>query len=335
MKTRGEILSVNFSGLYNVQSQQDRRVNSVSVPLDRRTGIDRRQTERIALDPRLRQDIFTMKSAVAKFEGNPESQKEHNNNPVAAAFLSVIPFCRRIMSVQDAVNNHEIIKTIGKTGLMIVNSPEDTRDILKAVNILKDTKNGVASELDTAYQSRFSFFRGTLFEPLLKKMINSKSKKIQNIGLSIYQTDKTIFDTDLFKKLMHKLDVKVIDVVKSDRLDTRGAAIKLYKLDGRPLNKLIARAAMRVPLLSVGLIGLMELPIIVSEFCSSSKSNENIKDGTHQLAKSFINVTCVTAGAAITGAVLAKKGHIGSLAGIGLGSFVGSEVASEINKKID
>lgn len=50
------------------QRTQDRRQQNIPVAIDRRSGHDRRSSDRVALDRQLTKDIFEVKSQVAKLE---------------------------------------------------------------------------------------------------------------------------------------------------------------------------------------------------------------------------------------------------------------------------
>lgn len=50
------------------QRSQDRRQQNIPVAIDRRSGLDRRSPDRVALDRQLTKDIYDVKSKVAKLE---------------------------------------------------------------------------------------------------------------------------------------------------------------------------------------------------------------------------------------------------------------------------
>lgn len=50
------------------QRSQDRRQRDIPVAIDRRSGVDRRNEDRVVLDKQLTKDIFEVKSKVAKLE---------------------------------------------------------------------------------------------------------------------------------------------------------------------------------------------------------------------------------------------------------------------------
>lgn len=68
------------------QRSQDRRQNNIPVAIERRSGVDRRSQDRVALDRQLTKDIFEVKSQVAKLESLAPKLFEANVTKQAPTF---------------------------------------------------------------------------------------------------------------------------------------------------------------------------------------------------------------------------------------------------------
>jgi hypothetical protein len=81
---------------------------------------------------------------------------------------------------------------------------------------------------------------------------------------------------------------------------------------------------MRIPVLGIAFLSLLEVPSII-------KSDNHLK----QTAKSAISVSSITFSGALLGALGAYAGPLGSLAGLGFGSYLGNKFAKYLNNKIN
>lgn len=268
----------------------DRRQNNISVENDRRSGVDRRD---------LSKDTSVFQNASA-FEA-----------------LKVIPQWRRISSVKDKMNNDDEIGALGSVGLMLINLPEDKRDVIGVVNQLTgaeplyDYKN---------FQHPFSFFRGTMLEKWLHKNVAAGKKWAK----FLYNNDISLYNTISDLKFLKPFIAEEKDAIKSNIKDYRGKSIKAFSFTGNKFAKLTARALKRTTLLGVIAMCLFELPKIF-------KSDKKIK----QVEKSAINVVSITAGIGYIGAIGFKYGgSTGSLIGMGLGAVLGGKLSQKTQELI-
>lgn len=296
------------------------------------------------VDPKLQKDIHQVKNAfmhfnsqVDKYESSVKAKKDDEKENLAVAGLSVIPFYRRFSGIKEAVQNQDTIKSVGKSMIMLINAPEDTTDLFKVKKQIKAELNGEAAHLSHDYQSKFSFFRGTLLEPILAKMVNSKNEKIRKIGIKIYRSDRTVYDTAFGEKIRNLLNIQESDVQFTTRKDkVFNSFTKARTLEGKAIPKIIGRAMMRIPVISLGLIAALELPGVIKAFNSKDNLKDNVENGAKQTAKASVTVLSISTFAAVIGAIFAsKKGHVGSLVGIGVGTYLGSKAAKTVNNKID
>lgn len=71
------------------QFRQDRRQNNIPVAIDRRSGVDRRNPNRVNLDVNLQRDLFDVKAKVAKLEVIAPKLFEQNVTTQAPTFSSM------------------------------------------------------------------------------------------------------------------------------------------------------------------------------------------------------------------------------------------------------
>lgn len=84
-----------ISNLYpQYQYSQERRQNNVSVAIERRSGIDRRNAQRINMDSKLTKDIYEVKGQIAKLDKLFNQQQSTimqsfaaRNNPTQDQFI--------------------------------------------------------------------------------------------------------------------------------------------------------------------------------------------------------------------------------------------------------
>jgi len=73
--------------------QQDRRQSIIPVTFDRRSGIDRRSTDRIKLETNLTRDIFIVKGKISELRNNEK-----------IGFMHKIPFAGKIFEMNNGNN---------------------------------------------------------------------------------------------------------------------------------------------------------------------------------------------------------------------------------------
>lgn len=325
----------------------DRRKRNIPVEVERRSGYDRRAKQRLSADAgKTQAELEQIKkqsnffiNQVDKYDLfiNQSEKNDNQNNDLAIAGFSTIPFYRRLRGVEDAIQSKDTFKATAKGLIALINVPEDTSDLKKVKDQLKSSMSKEEAKALREYQTKFSFFRGTLFEPLLKKVADSENEKVKKIGHKIYDADKTLFDSKLGRKLCKFLNVQIVDSKDTTQIGKiYGEYVKTYKLKGKPLSKFICRSLMRVPKISLAIVAAIELPTVIAAYFKKDNAKDNFKNGAKQTVKSAVNIFAVTTMTAFLGAVLAsRKGHMGSLAGIGLGTFIGSQVSRAVDKKID
>jgi|GEM_PF-1116143 len=341
-------MSENLYNLFNYNPKPDRRQQNNAVSVDMRSGEDRRLPSRPVIDTKLDHDLERTKQIFAPFlhdndtfmkqinKYDEASKKKPDKEEVTLGTLSTIPYVRRFTGVEDAIQNHDNLKALGKALILLINVPEDTRDIKDAGKQLVHFAKKLPPEIPYDYQTKFSFFRGTLLEPLLRKLVESKNEKISNFGYKIYYSDKSLYDIQFGQKVKTLLNIDIDDVKNTKRKDIEGSPIEAFKLKGKYIPKLIGRAMLRIPVISILVFAALEIPSIAKAFLKKQDDwQQNIINGTKQIFKSAINVISVISGGAILGALFAKKGYIGSLVGLGVGTYYGSKAGNYINKKTD
>ncbi|MDD3014745.1 MAG: hypothetical protein PHC34_13675 [Candidatus Gastranaerophilales bacterium] len=337
----------NILKLYPQYNQKtDRRQNNVSVDSERRSGMCRRESTRPSIDLKLIQDINRTKDIFAPFLNAPQVQQiqpENKSNTtfrkaVIAALSPIIPV-RRISSLPDNIEDGNYVRAAGLVALAGIMLPEDTRDLKDAAKqIFKcelpkyDYKN---------CQARFSFFRGTVLQPVVNKM--------GKLGIKLYSFDKTLYDTKIGDYLCKIFNINIDDLYSENTcrkvpkvtLDESGKTIvkevDVYasRINGKSLAKLIGRSLLRIPIISVLALSLLELPLLIKKIKNDDSPKNKFKEGSIQAVKSSINVSFITAGIGLIGALFAKKGPAYSLLGMGIGSVAGAYSSKFIQKGIE
>lgn len=83
----------NLTNLYpQYRRTADRRQQNIPVAVERRSGVDRRSQERVALDSKLTKDIYEVKSQVAKLEALAPKLFENNVTTQSPTFASMNNF---------------------------------------------------------------------------------------------------------------------------------------------------------------------------------------------------------------------------------------------------
>jgi hypothetical protein len=214
--------------------------------------------------------------------------------------------------------------------LAVANFPEDCNDLKAAAKQI--FTNSKARYDYTEYQHAFSFFRGTLFEKLLK-FEGKTSKKISEF---LYKADIPFYDTKIGQILCNLFKIEELNVIPSNIIDTKGRNIAAKAFKGNYIQKILGRAMLRTTALGICALSILELPSIIKSFLNPKNNENNLKSGSKQIAKSAINATAILTGIGIGGAVISKKfGAIGSLIGMGIGSVIGSYASKQVQKTVD
>ncbi|MDD3014466.1 MAG: hypothetical protein PHC34_12250 [Candidatus Gastranaerophilales bacterium] len=355
-------MSENIFKLYPQYNQKpDRRKNNVSVVLECRSGVDRRESVRYSIDLKLGQDINRTKNIFAPFLNTPQIQQiqtEHNRNTsfrkaVMAALSPLVPV-RRISTMPDNIEDKNYTRAAGLVGLMLFNLPEDCRDMRNSIRQISNKilpekiKKRIEKQFPkiyktfmkcnkkydyTKYQHSFSFFRGTWFEPLLEL----KGKIGEKISGRLYDLDMPLLDTKLGKFIKKTLKINDKITISSGIFDIKDEEVLARSIKGgNKFTRLLGRAMLRMPVLGIYALAFFELPAIINSFKNVHTSKENAESVAKQTAKSAVYVPVMSYGIGILGALGAKKfGATGSLVGMGLGSVVGGIIANKAGEIID
>jgi len=260
----------------------------------------------------------------------PECLKcKSTRKAILETLCPIIPV-RRISSLPENLDDGNYARAAGLLGVAVMFLPEDCRDVRDGINQLRGKFK--KSYDFREFQQPFSYFKGTLMEPLLKfkgKLGSKISDKLQSWDIPIYDTK---FGRFLEKIFNIKRGNESFDTGK-----TYGRNKKLfaYNFKGNKASNLLGRALLRIPYLSVLTLAVLELPAIVKSLNTGENIQEKAKNTSKQLAKSFVYVTSLIAGVGLCGAFLAKKGPAGSLLGMGVGAVAGSRISASINNQID
>jgi len=267
------------------------------------------------------------------------SNNKENVQTSFSALSPVIPL-RRISSVPDNIENGDYARAAGLVAVAGVMLPEDVRD-------MKDAWNQIVHKKLPNYdyknsQAPFSFFRGTALEPIVNKM--------GKIGVYLHKADIPLSKTKFGKSLRTKfnIDINPFDAERTGRkvpqigIDNETGKtimgqvdVLAFNIKGKPLPKLIGRTLLRIPLFSVLVLGLLELPSIVKKINNAKTLNDKTREGTLQTLKSSVNLASIIAGIGLTGALFARKGPAYSVLGMGIGSVSGVYASKTVQKWID
>ncbi len=92
------------------QRKPDRRQQNIEVAIDRRSGNDRRNENRIQLDSKLQKDIFEVKSQVSKLEAIAPKLFEQNITTQAPTFASMNNMTQDTFVKQAKPDNTELAR---------------------------------------------------------------------------------------------------------------------------------------------------------------------------------------------------------------------------------
>lgn len=279
----------------------DRRQCNIPVENDRRSGMDRR-----------------------------EIQQEHSSVFYA---LESVPTFRRLASLPEKIDNGDMLPAIGLAGLAAINFPEDMSDIKASVSQIRglvDKSHVHKNPYNRrTHQHSFSFFRGTLIEEWLHKKIDNGNK----FAKKLYEMDwNTLYETKFGKWVEKVFGIEQVDVQRVDAIkDIKGQKARSYQFKSEKLGgEITARAMKRIPLLSVIVLGVLEMPKIIKAGLNGENFVEGVQSTAKQSVKSAINTTSTLAGIGYGGAIGAKYlGATGSIVGMGLGAILGSKLSKK------
>lgn len=353
--------SVNLYPQYD--HNQNRRKQIAPVDVEKRFGMDRRQNQRYSIDNKLGSDLNKTREIFAPFLNNQPLKSDNKNtsfNKTVISALSPIVPIRRISSLPDNIEDGNYLRAAGLVGLMIINLPEDGRDLIEGIQQLlsgilpKSVNNFIQNKYPKfhgkfvnyspsynyrEFQQEFSFIRGTMLE----KPVNNISK----IGIKLHDWDKSIFSTKIGEKLVKLLNIDVDDFIETGRKVPKVARnidgniyidkvpVLTYKLKGNLFSKIIGWSLLRTTTIGLAVMALLEIPAIVRAFNKKNKLKDKLQNTSKQMIKSVINFGSIYSGISIVGGLLARKGHFFSLVGMAIGATGGAFLSNKAGKTID
>lgn len=250
--------------------------------------------------------------------------------------FSSIPPARRFMGLPEKFENGDTATGLGLTALLVANLPEDFRDIKNSYRQIKSliTKTDYTKPYDYAkYQHDFSFFKGTLFHSIMKRVKSEKGKKDIK---KMYTMDKSLYNSKIGLFFQDKLNIKNGDPVLSTIKDLHGDEMLVSEvLAPTTFARLTGRAMKRVTVLGAVTVGLLEVPNIIKSFKRGDDIIDKAESVGKQTVKSALNAASTIAGMAYGGAYGSMKGGAtGSLIGMGFGAVLGSMCSDKLQKTI-
>ncbi|MDD3012910.1 MAG: hypothetical protein PHC34_04335 [Candidatus Gastranaerophilales bacterium] len=287
-----------------------------------------------SINPKLNQDLSQVKDIFESFrpkvnkltnkinnydtfiKQNRDNQAIKESHPVLEGVISTIPNARRIINVENNVENNNPTKAVGLGLLAIITLKEDLRDLLSIFGLSK-------SEAPEGYFSKFKFFAGTPIESWLlnrkwgKNILNSWDTTLADakLGNKVYSFFKIEENSQFYNKETR------IPFLRKDTV-TR----EYLKFEGSFIGKLSCLALNRITKIGLIFMSLLEVPTIY-------KAIKNNKDYS-QIPESAVNVISCTFCGALFSALLSLITGIpaGSVIGLGLGLFIGNKLSKLIFK---
>lgn len=243
--------------------------------------------------------------------------------------FEALPQFRRLESVSNEVNGGQAATALGLAGLVLMNLPEDCRDVIDATKQVKCMITG--EKYDGAYKHReyqhnFSFLKGTIIETWVYKHADA-GKKWANW---LINNDKTLAETKFGEKVLNAVGCEEKDIIETQITNIKGLKTEATMYGGTKFAELTGRALKRTTFLGVLVMGVLELPKILSSTTKGDDISEKTASAIKQSAKSALNVASITASMGYCGAIGSKccKGF-GSLIGMGVGAILGNEISKK------
>jgi len=288
--------------LENIYPEQrlkiDRRQNNISVAIERRSGAERRNS----FENLIQQNNCNKVDVYASFR---------TQQPICVSPLSIVQPVDKVEEIQDCIKDKNYLKAFG-AGLLLLNTLD--KEIQEFNQFKKDLFAIITGKKKIQredYQIPHSFTANTVID-------NIRSLKF------LKKFDKTLFDFKLCIFILNKVGMIDWEERSTGLYDKAGEPIYKIKIVGNEFMEILGRAFLRTPILSIGVLGLLESPNIFKEKKQRKK----------QIIKSTINVVSVTTGGSLLGAIGAYYPPFGFI-GAGLGSYVGYRFSEYINKSID
>lgn len=256
-----------------------------------------------------------------------------------------LPPIRRLISLPDKADSGDYLGVLGAIGLTAINFPEDWRDIKTAAGQVHSTIKGekyIGAYDYKNFQHEFSFFRGTLLEPL----VDPEKTKFPKLAEKLLDIDKSLLDTKFGQKIMNLLKVEDDEFMEVKKFNKKtqtweiaehinGETRYARSFKGSRFGKITARAMARTTRIGIAILAALELPKIIKSMTQGDNFGEKAGSTTKQVLKSGINLASTTAGIAYGGAIGSKYGKgFGSLIGMGIGAFLGATVSQKVQDTI-
>lgn len=282
--------------------------------------------------PQIQKDYQDVKQRVDK------SEKSDNGIMLA---LEALPPIRRVSSLGEKFDNGDTLPALGLASLALINLPEDMRDIKAAggqLDALFSNKKFQGGYDYKNYQHDFSFFRGTLLEP----MVDLKKTKNTARANKLLDLDRPLLDTKFGRKIKDLLKVKEFDIsevktfnkeqgIWETARDINGKKRYALAFEGSAFGKLTARAMNRTTLIGTAVLAAIELPKIFKAMNQGDSVGEQVGNTVKQTVNSSVNLASITAGIAYGGAIGSKHGGpLGSLVGMGAGAILGGFASKKV-----
>lgn len=270
-------------------------------------------------------------------------KKPEAENVVFKCFADAVPPVRRLESIGEKWDNGETTSALGALALTAINLPEDISDLKEAGRNIHEHWKGNpyhGSYTHKDFQHEFSFFRGTMLEP----MVDMKKTKHPKLAKILLNLDKPISRTKFGQKILSWLKVEENDLEEVKKFNSKTKAWELakdingeqrfaYAYKGSKFGVLTARAMSRTTLIGTGVIALLEAPKLYKALTQGDTISKKADNLVEQTAKSGINIAATTAGIAYGGAIGSKYGKaFGSLIGMGIGAVVGNLASKKLQE---
>lgn len=229
-------------------------------------------------------------------------------------------------SVGEEVEEKDYLAARVLTSMAILNGPTDLDDIFSAI---KQIKSGFKETQPDGYdpklaQHPFSFLRGTV----LHKYLNPNSDKCldKKLAKKVINADVSLEETELGAQILKMINVKddgeyisnIDSIYHSDKHPDKVFA-KSFK-SKNAFGDLTARALCRTSKLGVFALGG------IGAIQAAHEINEG-ENAFKEIAKRVLQVILTIVSVGYLGAIGYKKlSAVGSLAGMGIGSFIGDKV---------
>jgi len=285
------------------------------VEFDRRSGLDRRNS----FENLIRQNINDKFDTFASFK---------QQKPICTSPLSIIQPVDKVEEINEAIKKKNYFNALTITALMLISMPAHIKEFKNAAKDLFEEKPSKEKLIPEGYHIKASFFRDTLFEPLLK---------IPYIGEYLDKHDKSLYDYIKLREAIFKKIGKPKEIIANSQITnkTDGELIQAYKLEGGKLSCFVGHVLMKISKINLIIISSLQIPIIYKAFADKDSKENRAIHGAKQILKSVINIPIALLGGAVLGTLFHRKGAASILLATGVGAYMGAKTGEYIEEKID